>query len=473
MANDDNTLLSKSREILDILNKIDFSQLDADELIQFINDSENIDNRSKKTFTNLINLQGSIGLKNLFQSIVDIESSDYYRNLYDAENMSISGYVKGFLYAIDRDNYNGYAEELFLEELKKPEYKGKTLQELADECELDENGMPAENSLFMQVLENTRQAMELRKAQAADLSISVKGKKPTALEFPLTKYHDDLFTNLFKESADKSAIPGQLAFLNIGLSAESRTDKKERTIFYSILFSNFEDTKAVKALDDYDRRVYDAVSTLYNAGNNIFSLNQIYKQMCGNDKTCNAKGTQKAKIKASLFKLSRAWIEIDQSQDYAPYIKESAGKIGVTYSGQLLYFDTLACSVNGRHTDDAIRILQEPILFRLAKDRNQIATIPNEMLGVAKSLTPDYLAVENYLISRLARMQNKKTKSSDHILYSAIYERVGAEKKDKMKRKRAIDNAFIILESYQKKGLIQGYKADKNNKGEPIIKVTF
>lgn len=368
-----------------------------------------------------------------------------------------------------RDLISSYYDlQPFIEnELNKPQYNGKTTLDLLHDVELDERGEMIPGSLFEQAFTNAELSKQSFAANITEPSIAAH--KPKALEFPLFKGHDDIFTKLILSDA-KNNIPGQYSF-NVELSTESAADKKSHSFLYSIMFNEFEDKKAIMALNDYDRRVYDAVSTLYNAGNTIFSLSQIHRVMCGDENNTSVSAYQKRKVSESLHKMSMAWIEIDQSNDYAKYTSLEYGKIGVKYSGQLLYFDKTQVSINGRHTEDAIRMLQEPVLFRLAKDRKQITTIPNNLLVPGKNLTPSNLAIENYLFNRISQMKNDKRNSSKHIKYEAIYERLNIPKSDRKKRSRAIDTAFELLAIYIDSGWITSYKADTNKKGEAIIRI--
>lgn len=300
----------------------------------------------------------------------------------------------------------------------------------------------------------------------------ISPQKTEGLLFPLTKYHDDIFTMLSIATAEKGQVPGQLSFSNIELMVEGQNDKgnkKERSIFYSIMFNEFEeDVKVLKALTDTDRRVYDAISTLYNAGNEITTISQINKEM-GNKSGTRTSKDQAQRIKNSMRKMSAAWITIDQSQDYAKYIDKSKGKIGASYKGQLLYYETVEATINGVYVEEAIHILREPVLFRLAKDRNQITTIPKTLLKTGKKQTNEYFTIENYLITRISKMKHPGYGSSNHIKYSSIFKRL----KDGTKKSRIITTVYQILEVYKAQNWIKGYEEHINKKDEPYVEIFY
>lgn len=360
-------------------------------------------------------------------------------------------------------------------ELQKPEYNGRKLSELT-------------KAEVRQVEAAARAAME---KQGTALP-SFAATKPTGLLFPLAKIHNDLFNELVTESADKKSIPGQTAFSDIALSVERKGDKP-RTVFYSIAFNDLNDAKITKVLTQYDRRVYDAIGSLFNTINPtndrsidvVVSLTQIYYAM-GNAKDPNS--TQLKKILDCLTKIKNADITLDQSGDYAEYVDENKGKLGFKYKGQLLYIETLTATINGKLVDTAIRIFTEPILFRLAKDRGQITTIPRAVLITGKSQTENNIALENYLFDRIARMKNsitrtktskgkKSSHTSNRIKYDSIYEALDIKatgtSSERMKKKRAIDNMYELLEHFKANQWIKGYKQSDNAKGEPCVEIYF
>lgn len=203
-------------------------------------------------------------------------------------------------------------------------------------------------------------------------------------------------------------------------------------------------------LNHYDRAVLNAVADLCESGNRVVTFQTILKAMEGSNA---AKLTQNhaQKIEASMAKLGNINIQIRQDIGSGETLE---------YKERLLYFRQATHRINGKIVDSAMEILKQPILFRLANEKNQIFRIPLKYLDTSTKKTPDNIILHRILLYHVYRIKGNKHQSNK-ITYAGIYETLGVTAPtDGALRKKTSDireNARKILEGWKKAGFITGY----------------
>ena len=263
----------------------------------------------------------------------------------------------------------------------------------------------------------------------------VKAIRIDSLSYPLDKVNSTIWSMLERDTQ------GQIM-----LKVEKVGTKKELSILYSINFDELgTGAKISRKLTAHDKRVYIAVAALYNAGNEKFSVKQIYRAMGYTGKPGK---TDHDKIIASLTKMRGATVTIDNAQEAAAYNYPV-----YKYNGLLLSWDSLTVSMNGQVVDDAIRLLHEPPVMRFARLRNQITTIPISLLQSPISKTENNLQIEDYLLERIAHM--KKGNATRRMLYKTICEKACIT--DRKKRERLPADVARYLKHYAEQGWIESF----------------
>ena len=260
-------------------------------------------------------------------------------------------------------------------------------------------------------------------------------KRAELIEYPLDKVNSTIWGLLERDTA------GQIMF-----RAEKAGSKKEINILYSIDFDALgEGVKITKRLMPYDKRVYIAVSALFNAGNSIITLTQIYYAM---GYTGRPGSNDLERINASITKMLGANIYISNEQEAAAYKYDK-----FVYKGSLLPYEQVEAVANGQLVDAAIHLFREPPVITFAKQRKQVTSIDVKLLQSPISKTDGNLLIDDYLIERISRAKNGK--QPHRILYKTLYEK--AKITDKKQRQRAADKIKRYLEHYQKCGMITRY----------------
>ena len=332
-------------------------------------------------------------------------------------------------------------EPYIIEEIKKPEYGGKTLDEIFNISEVDENGEYTENSLISKAIEAARAAMI-----AHTLPI-ITVDKVNALNYPLDKINNNIW-KLLKDADENGQI-------TVNFAAEKKGSKKPIDIIYSINIAALETEPGltvIRKLTAFDKRVYIAAGALFNGGSEIFTVSQLYRIMgnTGSPSTADIK-----KINDSITKMFEAHIYLDNTEESKAYKYGS-----FVYDGSLLPMERVSAVLpNGQTVDSAIHLFREPPLIYFARERKQITTISRQLLESPLSKTDANLLIDDYLIERISSMKNSRGKLGNKILYATIYEECRIN--SKMQRSRTPEKIRKYLAHYKECKFIKDYKEEE------------
>lgn len=298
----------------------------------------------------------------------------------------------------------------------------------------DNNGNQIDSMLDF-LLKQLKQKQDLPKVIA---------KKTNTLSYPIDKVNFKVW-NLF--------ATGNLD--NIPIAVENGKSKAELNIYYAINFDELEDDISIaKKLLPYDKRAYVAIAALFDAGNKVVTLTQIYHAM---GFTGTPGRSDRDKINDSITKMRSAQIKVDNAQECSHYKYPR-----FVYDGSLLPSERVTAVVNGQLSEAAIHLFREPPLITFAKERKQITTLDIKLLQSPISKTDINLQIEGYLIERIARAKNGTGNS--RILYQTILDQIGIDEmsptKQKNLKKRLPTKIKKYLDYYVKCKNIKSYKED-------------
>ena len=292
----------------------------------------------------------------------------------------------------------------------------------------------------------------------------ISNNQVSALHYPLDKVNGDIwglppqtFENSLKYAMEtrKAARGGTL-----------RRKPEEITLTLSLDFGNLEANGITvkRNLTNFDKRVYIAIASLYFAGNDIVTLTEIYRAM-GN-KTKTPASDQLENIDRSITKMMFTQLRVDDRKEHEKYNYDiddkAAGWNAGAYDGPLLAAErvTVRTHARGRATDKAIHIFREPALVSFARLRGQISTIDLKLLQAPMNKTEGNLAIEDYLLNRIARAKNAG-KKQEKVLFKTIYDKAGIQ--DKKQKQRAPEKIRKYLDYYKEQGFIKTYELQADN----------
>lgn len=237
----------------------------------------------------------------------------------------------------------------------------------------------------------------------------------------------------------------------------------------------------------FDKAVFDAICTRYEAGDNVFSIRTIYRTMHNYDSSNNPSDIRYNEIMNSIRKMNQIKVSADLTNHVRSYMKKSKEyshlsddeidrMVGFYKIGNepLIDYRTVEAQIQGADTE-AIYLVREPFLYTYSKAIKHVQSIPSELLrlGNDKRTTTDRTAIIQYLISRIETMKSQKERSRNKMLhttqrtirYDRIYEIVEKIRGEKLsydvkRTKRAEVNE--ILRQYKDKGYIRKFDVAKD-----------
>lgn len=234
----------------------------------------------------------------------------------------------------------------------------------------------------------------------------------------------------------------------------------------------------------YDRRIYNAVSTLYINNGAAMTLSEIFCVMTGYAKK-NPSKKQLESIEHSLEKLSyiNVYINVENEIKNKMIDKRQMIALGALSDQQdeiimksqltkLLKFDLYSTVSKNGKIFKFIRLNSEPILLTYNRVKGTLISIPMEYVGISgKSATDKTIAFQDYLLMRIVGYKNGKLREHK-IRYDTLYRDSGQEKPLEGKAFiRDRETIKAMMEDWKEKGLIAGYEEEKE--GKSYVSISF
>ena len=338
--------------------------------------------------------------------------------------------------------------------------------------------MAIEKSLWREqnntaVVGDTKESTQIIERDGSNLDSFVQQNRPVNNEMIRNATMNDLY------SAD---IDGQMQM--IPTVVREKHGKAEPVVSY-VSFS-YDDTVDLEILNKkgrynitaYDRRVYNAVSTLFINGRKTASLTEIYAVMTGYSRT-NPTKNQIAAIEKSLEKLKSIKVYIDLTQEIthkviedkqplidAGILKDHSDKIKkAVIEDNMLHFRKGEIVSEKGKVYKSIQIVGEPTLLTYNRAKKTLLTIPMEYIGLqGQNATDKTIAFQDYLLMRIFGFKNKKMRENK-VLYDTLYRDSGQEKPEDSKGFiRDRETVAKMMEEWKEKGLITDFKEVKEGR---------
>lgn len=222
-----------------------------------------------------------------------------------------------------------------------------------------------------------------------------------------------------------------------------------------------------RKLSKFDFLIHDAINSIYQAGNEYMTYNTIANVINGNPgNNYNPSPKTRREIEDSVKALIYTPIIMDFSQEAQAYktgFDYHEGK-NYQYLGNVIHGEIVTEKVNGQITEGVLHVLKEPVLYSLARKKDQIATIPIKVLNSPVNMTMGAFELRDYLMRRIERMRPGKGKPKDlkqrTILLTSMYEAIGADKKQWNQKQRLLSTAIEFLDDWKSKDYICDYAVD-------------
>lgn len=225
-------------------------------------------------------------------------------------------------------------------------------------------------------LESTEEIKEkkLKEAGKGNNNSFIQSIKPT-----LAIINNSLVDNKLKDIA-KAGKSGQ--------SATVRVDRGGKGKIKVIAFLSYEDKNIQitgRQLTPLDKTVHNAICSLYEAGNLVFTPNMVYRAMNGlteSERIVEERGTIEPiieSIEAGRFRRFSVNAE-EQIKKYYPTVKK------FTYESYFLPLDKVTVTLSNGETREAYRFLSAPPLYEYSKNIKQVISVPIKLLDSRKTV---------------------------------------------------------------------------------------
>lgn len=349
------------------------------------------------------------------------------------------------------------------EELKKDCYDGRTIDDYLD------NYTPSELlALSRDEGSDLYKALQATRAARASMLPAIYPHKTDVLHTPVDRYNFLAF-NSFKETG------GQIAFNLMSDRDKRDPDRKELTINmrYSLTFGDDTNLKTTKELTHFDRRLLQAIDSLFKPGaDNVFLIGDISEAMGGKRSPSESRRNN---IYGGLTKLGTARVFMDNAAEADFYNYPH-----FVYDGIILDFERVKVYFKGQEVT-AVKVNRRPVSMAFADERKQITKIPIKVIQSGVSQTNRNLQIEDYILHRIVRQKNelkdlveeqrkkysKKRQEKINslrrlvILSDTFHEKINTDGKKAIVRERAEKTLNKYLNHYANCKYIESYEIDK------------
>lgn len=396
-------------------------------------------------------------IENYFWEIIDKYAEEYYKT---DNYIDLIGTAKNEIDYI-LDNFNIF--ETYYKQLKK------FFNTLSDE---DLNAVNTYYGISLNSKENTIKPPDIEfehflvvKLQVIYQILTYKGasKEIEVIDNLVKKATKDKFKNINNKPirVEEYLAPSDIIsrnLTNIKINEErvfSRIyNKKEVKTIVNIYNENINNYLS-RPLRDIDNQILNAIYSLLNAGNHIFTYKQIASVLKGGKECRDAiTDTLINTIAESIAYMRTILVNINMDEENK-YIYHKTDE-RFTRSINLLYAVVDGRFVGGNYTDSAIEILAEPILFTYAKKSNQINKLNLKLLQTPIQNNEQNINIRGYLIEQIEYMKKSKGKRNTRIDLDSIYTRFNINSDDRMKKKRTKETIIKILNYWSTEKLDDG-----------------
>lgn len=229
--------------------------------------------------------------------------------------------------------------------------------------------------------------------------------------------------------------------------------KEQVLITGSITFTELQEQ--LPSLTHTDMLVYFGISNLYNEGNTSFTPQMVWRMMKGNPKARVTKN-QKELVTESIDKMRQMLVDIDVTAEFIDLYKKGEKGTPMTLNENLLYLRKATVVIQGRE-QDGYQLLQQPVLDRYSRALKHIGYVERDLIESTGGVEDGLL--NKYMVERLIGMKNAKSGlHSKRILLTNVYERMDLENPSRHKKMQVRNKIEDLLNSWQQKDEIKGYK---------------
>lgn len=282
---------------------------------------------------------------------------------------------------------------------------------------------------------------------------------------------------------DSDMVSGDI----IPVRVSSKKAKKEMKILATMAFENPNvSITGRQPYTAYDRAVYEAICSLWEAGNTAFTPAMVYHAMNGTSGTDDGGASISLQAIESVtrsiekHRFTRLTIDCSEQIEKGQYKDLKSAK----YDAMMISVDGIEMKAQNGKKVKAYSFTnpkRPPVLYEYSKTIGQVLSVPAKLLNSSHMIrsTDENIVIRKYLIRRIELMKGKNGLQSKHITYTGVCEELGIDidsltgnaKKDTHKRIRK--NTGALLSHLQHENYIKGYEEYKDGRTVVGVKIAL
>lgn len=264
---------------------------------------------------------------------------------------------------------------------------------------------------------------------------------------------------------------GERALLEVNV-APNKKEEIKTTVLCSIDDPNIKIRKPFTAEDE---SILNSAASLFEAGNDAFTLEMLYREMAGFKNTEYIQPDTLTKFKGNVDRLRVTLVEIDATQEAKKRYPKAEKTI---FSNYAMPIKAVSVKINGE-TRTAYRFLDKPPLYEYSQMTGQVISLPSELLDVYEvneknrpldtkvAMTTNRIVIRDYLLKTISWIKHggRNEKIALDTLYEKTIENISGKKiSDKQKRStREFVEKCLKSWTYKQKW-IKGYEVSKKGR---------
>lgn len=237
-----------------------------------------------------------------------------------------------------------------------------------------------------------------------------------------------------------------------------------------------------KRFTPFDREVFNAVCSRYEAGNVTFTPDQIYRTMNGLDDGQYVSKESEQRIINSLEKMRFMEVKIDYTDEM---IKRHGGdKLKKYVESEYMLPIKKAYLSTTRGNVDGYKLYGKPLVYSYSQLSQQILSVPIQILNTKDVInnTPEITVIRAHLIREIGWIKSemkkppKDRKRHNKINFDSIYEiigysLIGDDVPTKRKAQKVREQTSILLDKFKSEKYIKGFDLYKKGRSYEGVEI--
>lgn len=226
-----------------------------------------------------------------------------------------------------------------------------------------------------------------------------------------------------------------------------------------------------KRFTPYDRAVHNAVCSIYEAGNELFTPDQVYRVMNGLDDSQYVGPQAKGAVTKSIDKMRRMYTKVvytDEARERGLDVEKAE------FEDHILSVKKVTLAAGGKEVTGYKFNGSKPLIYEYAQFTKQVLTVPIELLNTKDVIrsTPEVIVIREYLIRRIEVMKENKD-TSNKILFERIFNEIDHPEPTTDKARKVRNNVEKLLSKFKKEKYIKDFKFYKSGRAFKGIEIVY